>query len=204
MMGKFIKDKTGNADYTLKQLYLDTGIKLVITATNMNKKNTVYLHPENKNPLYSDIPIRVAIRMSMSIPFLFEPYHYNDCLFSDGGVLDNYPLHCFDNPDPSNLDAKYSDCTPNFKTLGLKITTHEPNPEKEPQKIDHLYDYVYSYVDTFLAENDRKTYLKENWSRTVFIITKSYPLTQFSLTEEQKTELIEAGRQYVIKYFSDL
>jgi NTE family protein len=202
LIGEFIENKTGNADYTIKQLYLDTGIKLVITATNMNTKNTVYLHPENKFSEYSNIPIRTAVRMSMSIPFLFEPYSYNNCLFSDGGVLDNYPLHCFDSPDPSSLETRYGDATPNKKTLGLKITSHEPDTEKKPLQINHLYDYVYSYVDTFLAENDRKTYLKENWNRTVFIITKSYPLTQFSLTEDEKNELIDNGRQYVKKYFA--
>ncbi len=204
LMGKYIEAKTGNADYTLLQLYQDTGIKLVITATNLNTKNTVYLHPENCISEYSNIPIRMCIRMSMSIPFLFEPYSYNNCLFCDGGVLDNYPLHCFDGGDPSDLEAKYGDTKPNFKTLGLKITTHEPDTTKDPHKINHLYEYAYSYVDTFLAENDRKIFLKENWCRTTFIVTKSYSLTTFSLTDVEKDDLIEAGRCGIIKYFNEL
>ncbi len=204
LMGEYIETKTGDPDYTLLQLFHDTGIKLVITATNLNTKNTVYLHADNCISEYANIPLRTCIRMSMSIPFLFEPYSYNDCLFCDGGVLDNYPLHCFDGTDPSDLEAKYGDTKPNFKTLGLKITTHEPDTTKNPHKINHLYEYAYSYVDTFLAENDRKIFLKENWSRTVFIVTKSYSLTTFILTDEEKNDLINAGREYVIKYFNDL
>jgi NTE family protein len=200
LMGELIAEKTGNPDYTLTDLYNEKKIQLIIVTTNQNTNSTVYLNPKHSDTMYSNIPIRMCVRMSISVPFLFEPYEYNDCLFSDGGVLDNYPIHCFDSEDPSNVETMYNDITPNFKTIGLKITSHENH---DTQKIDHLYDYACSYIETFLAENNRKSYIKENWVRTIFIVTPNYPLTKFDLTDKQKTDLIISGKKGVIKYFKN-
>eukprot|EP00058_Branchiostoma_floridae_P005975 XP_002591463.1 hypothetical protein BRAFLDRAFT_119265 [Branchiostoma floridae] len=47
-----------------------------------------------------DMPIRIAIRMSMSIPGFFQPVKYTkngrECLFVDGGICCNYPIHSYD------------------------------------------------------------------------------------------------------------
>jgi predicted acylesterase/phospholipase RssA len=204
-LGQIIKEKTGNVDYTLKNLYDDKNIKLVITTTNLNTNNTVYLHPLNPDIMYSDIPIRVCVRMSISVPFLFEPYLYNNYYFCDGGVLDNYPLHCFDcgTDDPGSINSRYNDLEPNFKTLGLKIASNDlANNNNSTTKINHLYDYAYAYIDTFLAENDRKIFVHQNWIRTIFINTPYYSLTKFNLTEEQRVGLINNGKDGVNEYFS--
>lgn len=200
LMGELIAEKTGNPDYTLKDLYKDKKFKLIITTTNQNEKKTIYLNALHAEEIYSNIPIRTCVRMSISVPFLFEPFEYNNCLFSDGGVLDNYPIHCFDVDDPNDVEAIYYDTTPNFKTLGLKITSHE---KKNVCKIDHLYDYACSYIETFLKENDRKTYIKENYIRTIFITTPNYPLTKFDLTDEEKKALPISGKNGVIRYFKE-
>ncbi|XP_060070451.1 uncharacterized protein LOC132550406 [Ylistrum balloti] len=48
------------------------------------------------------MPVRLAVRMSMSIPGMFQVVKYNHCphlrpnMYIDGGVLCNYPIHCFD------------------------------------------------------------------------------------------------------------
>ena len=117
--------------------------------------------------------------MSMSIPFVFEPVKYNDCLFCDGGVINNYPLNCFD----------YIG-----KTIGLRLVSDRP----EKQEIDNLYDYSYSYIETFLAEMDRK-HIDDD--RTIVIKTAQYGLSKFVLTEEEKQTLMKQGKEAVINYF---
>ena len=189
LLGKMIKDKTGNKDYTLEDLY-KTGKKLVITATNLNTRSVVFLQAGHINPLYSNIPIRKAVRMSMSIPFVFQPILYNDCFFCDGGVLNNYPITCFDVDDMRvNNDLHHKG-----KTLGLKLTQHVP----EKEEITNLYDYSYSYIETFLAENDRHTIDPD---RTILIETDNYPLAKFDLTFIEKQTLIKQGKDAVKHYF---
>jgi NTE family protein len=200
-MGELIEKKTGDKNYSLKQLYQDKKMHLIISTTNLNTESSVYLHALHNESIYADIPLRTGVRMSMSIPFLFEPFRYNDCLFCDGGVLDNYPIQAFDNIEPNEIESIYDNSTPNYKTLGLKLVTQIKNEPRPPKKIEHFLEYSYSYINTFLEENNRKNYTKENYCRTVFVITKSYPLMQFSLTPEEHTDLIDAGSKAVIKYF---
>lgn len=203
MMGKLIKAKTGNADYTLIDLYKEKKIKLIITATNLNKRKTIYMYHDHPETQYANISLRTCIRISTSVPFLFEPYELNGCLYCDGGVLDNFPIHCFDDPDnPGSLEEKYCDNTPNFKVLGLRLSsnTHEKN---KINKIGNLYDYAYSFIDSYSTENDRKVYIKSNYIRTVFILTKKYPLSKFDLTTDEKNDLINCGSKYVKEYFEN-
>ncbi|XP_070210981.1 uncharacterized protein [Littorina saxatilis] len=78
------------------QLYQKYGKKLCIIVTNLNHMTTEYCHPKTT----PDMPIRTALRMSMAIPGLFSAmkykHHGTEDVYVDGGVLCNYPIHCFD------------------------------------------------------------------------------------------------------------
>lgn len=195
-LGKMIYYKTGDPDYTLEDLYKDKNIKLIITTTNLNTKETIYLYAGNPNPIYSKIPIRTGIRMSLSIPFLLQPFVYHEQYYCDGGLLDDYPIHVFDGEEIGSITSKYDDNTPNPKTLGLKI-----KQKSNDNNIDHFYNYAYSYIETFLKENDQKYNLKINKDRTITIETPTYSLNNFNLTKEQKKELITLGKINVNNFF---
>ncbi|XP_069109430.1 uncharacterized protein [Argopecten irradians] len=57
-----------------------------------------YCHPKTT----PDMPVRLAVRMSMAIPGLFQivthrpAFHLSQDIYIDGGTLCNYPIHCFD------------------------------------------------------------------------------------------------------------
>ena len=123
MISELIERKTGNKDYTIDDLYRDKKITLVINSTDMNHNKTIYFYPNHSNKAFRNIPIRKAIRMSMSIPILLEPVYFNDCLCVDGGLLDIFPLHVFDGTYPGDPLAKLNLCKPNPATLGLNIMT---------------------------------------------------------------------------------
>ncbi|XP_035670646.1 uncharacterized protein LOC118412112 [Branchiostoma floridae] len=88
--------RPGNPDITFKQLYNMSGIELCIVVTNLDQMTEEYFHVKT-TPNFS---IRKAVRMSMSIPGLFQPvlngYHGNQDYYVDGGVICNYPIHAFD------------------------------------------------------------------------------------------------------------
>lgn len=91
LIGKIIAKKVNNPDYIFIELMDDYGIELVITATCLNDMNIECFNYEN----YPDLPIRDAVRMSISIPFYFETIHFNDKVYVDGGMLNNYPIYYF-------------------------------------------------------------------------------------------------------------
>lgn len=204
LLGEFIEQKTGNKDYTFDDLYRDKGTKLVIVATEMCGEKSIYFYPGNTNKKYSNIPIRIAVRMSMGIPFLFEPYEYDDEYFVDGGVLDNYPLHVFDGEYPGDPKARVNECKPNPKVLGINIMTSDEQINYdivEKQPILSLCDYAYSFINTFLTENERRIMTPSFWLRSIILITPNYPLNKFDLTDDQKVQLIDIGKKGVCNFF---
>jgi len=204
LLGQLISKKKGNPDYSIEDLYNETGIKLVIVTTNTSYSRSEYLYPGNPITAYSKIPIRLAVRLSIGIPFLFEPYFYNDCYFADGGILDNYPIHVFDGEYPGDSKARLNLCTPNPKVLGIVLMTNNQQLNYEitnKQIFDGLYTYAISYISTFLIENERRLMIPSFWIRSIIIITPNYPITQFTVTSEEKTELITAGKKYTREFF---
>ncbi|KAH9524746.1 hypothetical protein Btru_027688, partial [Bulinus truncatus] len=94
--GEKIKEKTGKEDITFQEVYNTFDRELCIVVTNVNQMTPLYCHPKTT----PDMSIRLAVRMSLSIPGLFGAVEYTQHghtdFFVDGGVLCNYPIHCFD------------------------------------------------------------------------------------------------------------
>ena len=200
LLGDLIEHKTGNKDYTIDQLYNDKNITLVTVGTDLSTMKSVYFYPNHQNEKYRNIPIRKAVRISMSIPFMFEPVVLDKDYFVDGGVLDNYPLHAFDGEYPGDTDAKLNLCPPNPKILGIKIITENDIEEKKNQ-IDCIFEYSFSYINAFLNENDKRIMTPSYWIRTCTVVTPNIPLSNFSLSRDQKINLINIGKISIRKYF---
>lgn len=96
--GEKIEARTGDKDFTFGELYENEKFQkeLCVVVTNLNQLNTEYCHPK----ITPKMPIRVAVRMSMAIPGMFAASRYSvhghTDVYVDGGVLCNFPIHCFD------------------------------------------------------------------------------------------------------------
>lgn len=93
VIGQLILMKTLTTKTTFIQLYRLTGKELAITGTNLNKplNATEYFH----HLTTPNMEILTAVLISMSFPVVFKPVKYNDCLYVDGGMADNYPFDIF-------------------------------------------------------------------------------------------------------------
>ena len=203
-LGELINKKTGNPDYTIQNLYDDKNVKLVIVTTDANYSKSIYLYPNNPIEAYSKIPIRVAVRMSIGIPFVFEPRLYNESYFVDGGVLDNYPIHVFDGEYPGDPKARLNLCQPNPKVLGIKLMTCNTQNDYDmvPKKVfTGLIDYAMSFINTFLIENDRRIMTPSFWIRSIIIITPNFPISKFDINDEEKRQLLSVGEKYTSEFF---
>lgn len=207
-LGELVARKCGgNKDYTIEQLYKDTGLKLVIVTLDTSNKKSVYLYPGNPIKEYSDIPIRVAIRMSVGLPIVYEPYYYNGCYFSDGGTLDNFPIHVFDGEYPGDPNARLNLCEPNPEVLGMKLMTVDETLDYQlVQKTEFKngIDFLLSYINVFMTENERRVMTPSFWLRTIIIVTPVFPLSQFTLSDSEKRDLIDIGRKSVRDFFKEL
>jgi NTE family protein len=138
-------------------------------------------------------PIARAVRMSSSIPYFFQPFlldqagqpHY----IVDGGMLSNFPVWLF--------DAKG---IPRWPTFGFRL--HEPNIDQQQAKITGLITYSKALLSTMLEAHDRFYVKNAHAVRTIFIPTHKIRLTKFNLTEREKKQLFESGKQAAEKFLA--
>ena len=86
---------------TFEQLHKRTGKELAITGFDITNGTLVYFSRVTE----PDMPVSKAVRISSSIPLVFEPVQWRGHLFMDGGVLRRIPVDAFDTG-PSMLAMK--------------------------------------------------------------------------------------------------
>ncbi|XP_076094801.1 uncharacterized protein LOC143065237 [Mytilus galloprovincialis] len=95
-LGEVLSVRTDNPDITFSEVYKKFGNELCVVITNVNTMSEEYCHVKTT----PDMPIRMAVRMSMSIPGVFQSVQKKlfgvTNYYVDGGVICNYPIHCFD------------------------------------------------------------------------------------------------------------
>lgn len=205
-LDELIELKTGNANITFQQLQdqkKDKNYKdLYITGTDlMNRKLIVFSH-EN----FPDMQIKVAMRISFSIPLYYEPIYINDKgslvyrnakdanhLMVDGGLLANYPIELFDsskylNPNEVNRVVK------NSETLGLlldKPAFSNYATIQIPLEINNLKQYMKAVYQTVF---DKPNPELPSSKRTVIINDLNISGKPRKLSNKTIKSLIESGR----------
>ena len=92
IISTMLKRKDIDSKITFKELFNKFKKKLIITGVCLNDLSINYFNHET----YPNMPVLKAVRISMSIPFIFKPVKFNGKLWVDGGCLNNYPIDFFD------------------------------------------------------------------------------------------------------------
>lgn len=147
-----------------------------------------------------------AVRISISIPLFFEaitienqefnPYHLPS-VFSDGGVMRNYPINLFD-------QANYRDKVMygvNAQTLGARF-----NSQVHYSKIHNLIDFVKNLFLSYLSiQQDVYNNSPEDRARSIQINTKEISPVNFNITPHDETYhfLYQEGYHAAYRYFQN-
>lgn len=182
-----VEMKTGDKKTTFAELHAMRADHpevrdLYVFGTDVNQQATV----EFSHQSHPDVPLADAARISMSIPFYFAARVYQGDVYVDGGVLRNYPIDTFDESEP--LD----------ETLGFFLGT-EPSRASFDNFIDFSEGVVATLLDQQVANLCDGT-RPQDVERSVFIPTCGIGTTDFSITPQQKCELIRSGRTATIEY----
>jgi len=76
-------------DITMGEVLQTFGKRLVILCTELDTGRERQLTPETD----PNLPVRVAVRMSMGVPGLCEPFRYERHVYCDGGMCNDFPLN---------------------------------------------------------------------------------------------------------------
>ena len=231
-IGGLIKKKTGNENTTFgtfgQMRKLDgekkTFREMYFLVTNLSTGFSEIMC-EEKTP---GICIADAVRLSMSIPFFFAAKRsMRDDVYSDGGILDNYPVKLFDRKkylstteggretdyykvENKRFLKKNKGSSPyvyNKETLGFRLDTKEEiamfRDQAEPasRKIDDFFDFVYAVVGCYMDSQNNQHLHGDDWQRTIYIDTLGVGMTDFSVSSKTKDALLESGRKGVREYF---
>lgn len=189
---------------------------LFITGSNLQTgKCEIFSHLHTPNMIIAD-----AVRISMSIPFLFYPHKMtilkdgkpiidpnNQSFYVDGGIFNNYPIRVFD---PISVKKSSETVHINKQTLGFRLVSKDlkNNYEKlfenrfdsgtndtTEKKLSSIFKMIVKYFMSF-EENVHSEKIKDQ-ERTIYIDSVEISPINFDLNDKKKEKLIESGKQGV-------
>lgn len=203
-----IAHKTGNADITFAEMKAAGFRDLYVVASCINQQRQVVLSHQT----YPNMKIKDAVRISMSIPFYFEPIWIDQDgqrvkrpkdlngfdLMVDGGILGNYPIFVFDTILVNDCGQPQRWANP--ATLGVRmdsdaqIALDRSSGGLAPQDLGSFSQYAAaSFI--FIAESLNRPFCTPgDWARTISVSSLDIGPKIKRMSEDQKSRLFESGR----------
>lgn len=202
---------------TLAQFFAATQVELSVVAADTTDGRMLVLNHSTA----PDCPLVRAVRMSMSIPLLWEEVIWRSewgaylgraltgHTIVDGGMLSNFPLELFisDAPHVVKLMGPKQD-TP---VLGMLIDDTLAAPEvlgsrgmlvnfaAQPQEL-RTVQRIAHLVDTAMNAHD-KMVIEAFSHLVVHLPAKGYGVIDFNMSDERRAALVAAGRSAMGAYF---
>jgi NTE family protein len=209
-----ISKKTGSDLTDFSELRNFTGKDLFVVSANLSTGfSQVFSYYETPT-----VELWKAVRASMAIPFYFASVkhqflvetdkgkEYKDCILSDGGVFQNYPIQYFD--DPKFCEADQNGEYHNQKTIGFKLDSRNKIDILVNHglgfygQIKNVVQYVNKLINSLMNIQDNYFRDSDDWKRTIFIDTLGVNTTDFDLTLKQKKELFDSGYNGARNFFA--
>ncbi|MHA1202085.1 MAG: patatin-like phospholipase family protein [Candidatus Heimdallarchaeaceae archaeon] len=201
---EFIENKSGIKNCTFKQFAKEFNIDLVITAVCLNTREAYYFRNRGK---WKDLCVADAVRMSISIPYLFKPVLFEETdkkiksfsgnfqstsFMVDGGVVDNFPVHAFDQLNLGEL---------NKHVLGFMLV---PASKTKPSEILTFTDFTENTFYTLLKNSTRLQFrFPSERDQTITLDSGDLKLFDF-IYEQFPEEIISKSRSKTLEYFNDI
>jgi NTE family protein len=201
---------------TLAQYYAETKVDLSLVASDTTGQEMLVLNHRTA----PDLPLVWAVRMSMSIPLLWQEVVWQPewglyrrekiagHAIVDGGLLSNFPLELFVSNDPEVIDVmgpKDGD-----HALGMLIDETLPvrgaelmsttAPEFSLGELPAI-QRISNLVNTTLSARD-KMVIEAFENLVIRLPAKGYGTTEFNMPDERRALLVQAGYDAMQAYFA--
>lgn len=208
-----------------QDFYRVTGVDFVVSGTNITRQQPRYFSQ-------ADTPgflVAEAVGISMSIPFVFKPVWVDklkghedyEGYWVDGGVLNNLPIHTFDDVDAKGkrrVRKKPKVLPLNEHILGLRLTEGYDPKDQEPgaqlariiaeaEKANSsvLGDFLASIVGTYMYPSEEgQIRTPSERDQTIVLYTQELSLLEFMPSKDKSQKPIEKAYSAVYKNFGNL
>jgi NTE family protein len=194
-----LRTSDGNADRRPEHRY-----RLVVMAADVTRGQLLRLpwDYERYGLDPDDQPVAEAVRASISVPYLFEPYKLRypggESLLVDGGLLSNYPIDAFDRTDGRR---------PRWPTFGVTLIRQLPAgntkllPPVRALRLLPGFHFGESLVTTTVVGRDQG-YLAQPWVAARSIEVDTFGVNPFDFWADRETidRLYESGRRAATEF----
>jgi NTE family protein len=180
------------------------GKVLLVTGTNLTTGRTQVFSSEET----PDFPVADAIRISMSLPFIYKPYVINkkqvgwpSCgTYVDGGLWNNLPFREFDSapteaPPPKSSAARRTITAVKPQTLGLRL---EITPSQSVRDFGELLGRVAGFG---LFGSGETQVLSKYVDQMILLDTRGLDLINFKPPKAERDRAILRARRATWRYF---
>jgi len=191
---------------TMRQMNLAKGCDLSLVVTDTTNRQMRVLNHRTA----PDVPVAMAVRMSMSIPFVWREVVWKSewgtycgldisgAKIVDGGVLSNFPIDLVACSDERIRQIMGERSDPNAAlNLGMLIDENiaVPGIDEKPVRTNPLHSVrrVQRLVDTMTGARDNAL-LDEFNDQVCRLPAKGYGTTEFDMPKPKIDALVEAGR----------
>jgi len=185
----FFLRKLGKTDLTFQEHYDLTKKNLIMVGVNVNKKRPEYFCKD----LTPNMSVLTAIKISTSFPFIFDPVKYNDMLYVDGGLMNNFPIEYFGNTLTDTLGI-------NLVDTDFDLT----DPYNTPTKVVNILNYGANILQSIMLvqEHCDLKYIKDN---VIYVeIPSSNAYDTVVLMNQNIEDLYNRGIKCSKKFFNNI
>ena len=205
-----LRNKLFDKEITLGDFALKTKKDLTLVAVDTSDKELLVLNQRTAPRL----PVWAAVRMSMSIPFIWEEVAWNKSwgtyrgrektgnLMVDGGMWSNFPLRLLVSRDQENQEIMGMPPAEPAMPLGLFLDERKPIPGAPTSGNDidlQMLRRVNRLIETMSAPLDREV-TKKYEKDICFIGAKGVSLLEFDMNQQRQELLLNSGRCAMTEY----
>jgi len=174
----FIDNKGYHPDITMKGFYEKTGKHFCCVTTDVNLKKEVYVSHEN----FPELELWKAVRMSCSIPVVFEPVVYKGVTYVDGFLTENVPLP---------------------ETPGKNILCVVLNTPPSAYDLTNLGEYMYALIKVVLGKLHENILEKidKTDNRIMYFTAMKTDSVNFKISKQEKNKLVISGYEQTKAFF---
>lgn len=188
---KIIEFRNHDPNITFKQLFEITSKELnLITYSLKENKSIVLNHLTTPN-----LTIWEGLYMTTALPILIPPYEYNNNIYIDGGISENFPINRVKIINRSKTIGIY---TKSYKTDFPKLK-HNIQNKNILNYIEYTFELIkilFSHTKKHHNKNFFNLFIDESFDESMSI--------DFTMDSNSKTKLVECGYNQSIKQLTNI
>lgn len=182
LLGKGLKH-----NISLKELYSKFGIHFKVYVTNISTYNYTYFDHKTA----PDLSVVRAIRMAITVPLFFTMQKYNEHVYVDGALVNNFPIkESIDKDNKTNV-------------LGIHLLDNNGNENGNINQINNIDEYIYHIVKCFITQSHIYNNYQSYQENTINVLTNTFSKSpiSFNIGIKDKRQFILDGYNATKVYF---